>query len=612
MRRLKQIMIMLAVFALLIFAQDGFLTTGVLNQKADDPAVAARATDCIPLPAPAAYGLIQTGDQSHPDKVIYCFSGQPGDVILSFQVYDIDSDREADIFLNGVKVFDVPVTGDNLWSGNFSVLLQDALVKDVGTNEVVFDNTKNPPNSWWWGVRQVSVGSCLPLPSVAAYGKIQGGDQSHADKVAYCFPGRIGDMYLSYQAYDIDSMNEVEIFVNGIKVQDVPLTAKNEWSGNLGVYLPDALVNNVGVNIVIFDNTNNPPGANSWGVRQVSIQSCFRLTATAAFGKIQRGDQFHTDKVVYGFWGQPGDLYLLYQAYDIDSINEVDVFLNGVKVLDVPSTGNNKWSGYLGVLLPDALIKDSGINIVIFDNTQNPPRTDWWGVRQVSVEKYFTLPSAATYGRILGGDQNHTDKVVYFFGGQTGTPHLSFQVYDIDYDYELDIFLNSVKIQDVPITFDNEWSTTRTIVLPDTLVNDTATNVLIFDNTRNPPQTWFWGVRGVSINATLSQQRSIETTATTHVALPAEFVLQQNYPNPFNPTTQIRYELPKAGHVALSIFNSLGQEVRRLVDRAQPAGYHLVTWNGRDQNGKPVPSGVYHYRLQVGDFVSTKKMIMAK
>jgi len=96
------------------------------------------------------------------------------------------------------------------------------------------------------------------------------------------------------------------------------------------------------------------------------------------------------------------------------------------------------------------------------------------------------------------------------------------------------------------------------------------------------------------------------------VAAPQEYTLQQNYPNPFNPTTQLRYELPKAGHVTLSIYNSLGQEVRRLVDLEQPAGFHLVTWNGRDQKGKPVPSGVYHYRLQVGDFVETRKMTVAK
>ncbi|MDZ7363200.1 MAG: T9SS type A sorting domain-containing protein [candidate division KSB1 bacterium] len=95
--------------------------------------------------------------------------------------------------------------------------------------------------------------------------------------------------------------------------------------------------------------------------------------------------------------------------------------------------------------------------------------------------------------------------------------------------------------------------------------------------------------------------------------IPSDFVLQQNYPNPFNPTTQIRYELPRAVHVSVIIYNSLGREIRRLVDRVQPAGYHHVTWNGRDQRGKPVPSGIYHYRLQVGDeVVATRKMLMAK
>ncbi len=119
---------------------------------------------------------------------------------------------------------------------------------------------------------------------------------------------------------------------------------------------------------------------------------------------------------------------------------------------------------------------------------------------------------------------------------------------------------------------------------------------------------YYYKLEAVDLNGdvTLHGPINIEVTA------PQEYVLQQNYPNPFNPTTQIRYELPKSGRVVLSIYNALGQEVRRLVDREQPAGYHLATWNGRDQQGKPVPSGVYHYRLQIGDYVATKKMVMAK
>jgi hypothetical protein len=102
------------------------------------------------------------------------------------------------------------------------------------------------------------------------------------------------------------------------------------------------------------------------------------------------------------------------------------------------------------------------------------------------------------------------------------------------------------------------------------------------------------------------------------VAAPKTFELSQNYPNPFNPATHIRYQLPQATQVSLTIYNMLGQEVRKLVDAQQPAGYHTAIWDGRDNSGRSVPTGVYHYRLQAkgpsgaGSFTMTKRMLMAK
>jgi len=64
--------------------------------------------------------------------------------------------------------------------------------------------------------------------------------------------------------------------------------------------------------------------------------------------------------------------------------------------------------------------------------------------------------------------------------------------------------------------------------------------------------------------------------------------------------------------VSLVIYNMLGQEVRKLVDAQQPAGYHTAIWDGRDNAGRSLPTGVYHYRLQAGSFTVTKKMLMAK
>ena len=100
-------------------------------------------------------------------------------------------------------------------------------------------------------------------------------------------------------------------------------------------------------------------------------------------------------------------------------------------------------------------------------------------------------------------------------------------------------------------------------------------------------------------------------------SVPETFVLQQNYPNPFNPTTTIRYGLPEAARVNLSIYNLLGQRVAELTNEAQNAGYYNVIWNGRNQSGSQVATGVYFYRIEAtpnggAPFVSLKKALLLK
>jgi predicted secreted hydrolase len=85
-----------------------------------------------------------------------------------------------------------------------------------------------------------------------------------------------------------------------------------------------------------------------------------------------------------------------------------------------------------------------------------------------------------------------------------------------------------------------------------------------------------------------------------------------SYPNPFNPSTEISYTLPRACHVEVSVFNVLGQRVKTLVDEEQAAGLNSVTWNGTDEHGNKVTSGVYFYRIQAGGLTVTKKMILMK
>ena len=90
-------------------------------------------------------------------------------------------------------------------------------------------------------------------------------------------------------------------------------------------------------------------------------------------------------------------------------------------------------------------------------------------------------------------------------------------------------------------------------------------------------------------------------------ALPTCFALGQNYPNPFNPSTRIKYELPRAGHVTLSVHDVLGREVALLVNEVADAGYHEATFDGSH-----LSSGVYLYQLRAGDLVSVKKMLLVR
>ena len=89
--------------------------------------------------------------------------------------------------------------------------------------------------------------------------------------------------------------------------------------------------------------------------------------------------------------------------------------------------------------------------------------------------------------------------------------------------------------------------------------------------------------------------------------IPKEYLLSQNYPNPFNSSSIIKYSIPKSSQVSLKIFNTLGEKLETLVNEERPVGTYEVNWNAGN-----LPSGVYFYSLQAGDFVQTRKMILLK
>lgn len=98
----------------------------------------------------------------------------------------------------------------------------------------------------------------------------------------------------------------------------------------------------------------------------------------------------------------------------------------------------------------------------------------------------------------------------------------------------------------------------------------------------------------------------------TEVQMPSQFHLSQNYPNPFNPATNIEYAVAHHDHTTLKIFNVLGQEIATIVDEPTAPGFYSATWDGRDQSGNIVTSGIYFYQLRAGNFSSVKRMLLLK
>ena len=88
--------------------------------------------------------------------------------------------------------------------------------------------------------------------------------------------------------------------------------------------------------------------------------------------------------------------------------------------------------------------------------------------------------------------------------------------------------------------------------------------------------------------------------------------LEQNFPNPFNPTTTIRFTLPAQSTVRLTIYNASGQRVRGLVTGDRDAGLNTAVWDGKNDQGDAVATGVYLYKLNVGTTVLTRKMVLLK
>jgi Zn-dependent metalloprotease len=129
------------------------------------------------------------------------------------------------------------------------------------------------------------------------------------------------------------------------------------------------------------------------------------------------------------------------------------------------------------------------------------------------------------------------------------------------------------------------------------------------------PSTSSWANLTGTNNYTLFMRATVKSFTTDveiDTRVPAKFDLSQNYPNPFNPSTTIKYALPKSTPVSMIVYDINGNKVAELVNNNQNAGTYSVTWNGKNDKGNSVASGIYYCKTIAGDYVKTNKMILMK
>jgi hypothetical protein len=132
--------------------------------------------------------------------------------------------------------------------------------------------------------------------------------------------------------------------------------------------------------------------------------------------------------------------------------------------------------------------------------------------------------------------------------------------------------------------------------------------------------SYYWKVRSKDAGGNASSYSgmgqfkvgSVTAVDNSKLTLPTSYTVSQNYPNPFNPSTSIQYALPKSSMVTIKVYNMLGQEVRTLTSEVKQAGYYSVQWNGDNNLGQPVSSGIYIYRVTAGQYFKTMKMVLLK
>lgn len=421
---------------------------------------------------------------------------------LSFKGFDIDSDDEVEVLLNGVSLGLIGA-GVNNGLADYSIEIP-ATAQLIGENVLTFQQVDNI--AYKWGITDLLLTELVATEVALSLGELETG--SHGNKfngsvnldgiVTTTFDATGSDLNLDFEGYDIDNDSELEVLVNGVSIGTMDAGVNNGLAQySISIAAADQVE---GENTVAFMQTGNPNW--KWGVTnlllsEVSIADIILTTGVTddgEYGNKYNGAMDADGEVTAAFSSTGLDVALSFKGYDIDYDNELEVLLNGTSLGMLAAGNNNGLADYSFVIA--AGDQAAGDNIITFKQLGNP---NWkWGVTDILVSEIVgadinltkDVLDSGSYGNKFNGTMDADGQVTAGFVGGDGDLTLQFKGYDIDSGNELELYLNGVSQGLVEAGVNNGLADyTLEIAAAD---QSDGLNVITFEQAQNI--AWKWGI----------------------------------------------------------------------------------------------------------------------
>src|SRR6056297_3551867 len=465
---------------------------------------------------------------SDDDGVVTASFADTGSTIyLSFDGFDVDQGDEIELFLNGTSLGFLEA-GVNNATAPYVFEITPEMQNAGGVNELRFEQAIDP--GWTWGVTNILVSETeptVPQPTdiqleletveTGKFGNRYDGVSDADGVVTASFADTGSTIYLSFDGFDVDQGDEIELFLNGTSLGFLEAGVNNATAPYVFEITPE-MQNAGGVNELRFEQAIDPGW--TWGVTNIlvseteptvpqptDIQLELETVETGKFGNRYDGVSDADGVVTASFADTGSTIYLSFDGFDVDQGDEIELFLNGTSLGFLEAGVNKATAPYVYEITPE-MQNAGGVNELRFE--QAIDNNYAWGVTNILVsETEPTVPQptdiqleletveTGKFGNRYDGVSDADGVVTASFADTGSTIYLSFEAFDVDQGDEIELFLNGTSLGFLEAGVNNATAPYVYEITPE-MQNAGGVNELRFEQAIDP--AWTWGVTNILVS----------------------------------------------------------------------------------------------------------------